>query len=161
MDRIGDTLLHFDANKEIVQKFASVGVEFVVIGGLAMAWYWDDRQADDMDILVNPTNENSARISLALSGLQLNDFNEDSFTKLGLRIPLKQTYYADLLTPQKDGPTFSEAASDAVDAKLFHIPVLLASPLLLIRMKEKAVASTDAGREKHLKDIEWLKEHAI
>ena len=146
MNKIGDTLIHTEANKELVRAFTTSGVEFVVIGGLAVAWYCADRQADDMDLLVNPTSENSARISRALDGLHMNGYTSDSFTKPGLQVPLKRLYYAELLTPQKDGPTYFEVAEDAVDAKLFNIPVRLASVVSLIRLKEQAVASAEAQR---------------
>jgi hypothetical protein len=157
MNKIGDTLKHIGANEELVHSFAANSVEFVVIGGLAVAWYCADRQADDMDLLVNPTPENSARISRSLDGLHMNGYTSDSLTKPGLQVPLKRLYYADLLTPQKDGPTYTEVAEDAVDAKLFNIPVRLASVVSLIRLKEQAVASAEAQRDKHLKDIERLK----
>ena len=161
MNKIGDTLIHTGANEELVRAFATSGVEFVVIGGLAVAWYCADRQADDMDLLVNPTPDNSARISRALSGLQLQGFSNVSFTKLGLQVPLKQRYYAELLTPQKDDPGYLEIAKDTVDAKLFNIPVRVASPASLIRLKEKAAVSAEAQRDKPLKDIERLKKHAV
>jgi hypothetical protein len=37
MNKIGDTLIHTEANKELVRAFVASGVEFVVIGGLAVA----------------------------------------------------------------------------------------------------------------------------
>lgn len=157
MNRIGDNLIHIGANEEVVRSFVTNKVEFVVIGGLAVAWYCADRQADDMDLLVNPTPENSARISKALDDLHMNGYTSDSITKPGLQVPLKQLYYAKLLTPRKDGPAYSEVAKNAVDAKLFNIPVRLASVVSLIRLKEQAVASAEAQREKHLKDIARLK----
>jgi len=161
MNKIGNTLIHTGANEELVRALVANGVEFVVIGGLAVAWYCADRQVDDMDLLVNTTPENSARISRALDVLHLNGYTVDSFTKPGLQVPLKQHYYAELLTPRKDGPTYSEVAKDAVDAKLFNIPVRLASVASLIRLKKQAVASAEAQRDKHLKDIERLKKHAV
>jgi len=48
-----------------------------------------------------------------------------------------------------------------VDAKLFNFTVRVASPALLIRMKEQAVASAEAQRQKHLDDIEFLRKNAI
>lgn len=161
MNRIGDTLQHFGPNEELIRAFTSAGVEFVVIGGLGVAWYCSERQADDMDLLVNPTNENSARISRALDGLRMQGYSEHSFTKPGLQVPLKQMHYAELLTPGKKGPAYAEVAQDAVEAKLFNIPVRVASATALIRLKEQAVASAEAQRDKHLKDIECLKAHAV
>lgn len=161
MNRMGETLLHFGPNEELIRAFTSGHVEFIVIGGLAVAWYCSDRQADDMDLLVNPTLENSSRISRALDGLKMQGFSDRSFTKPGLQVPLKQTHYAELLTPRTEGPAYAEVAKDAVDAKLFNIPVRVASTAVLIRLKEQAVAAAEAQRDKHLKDIERLKAYAV
>lgn len=161
MNKIGDTLIHSGENKVLVRAFKMSEVEFIVIGGLAVAWYCSDRQADDMDLLVNPTPENSARISQALNGLGLSGYSVASFTQPGLQVRLKHTYYAELLTPQKEGLTYSEVDKDAVDAKLFSIPIRLASVASLIQMKEQAISSIGAQREKHVKDIERLKQHVV
>ncbi|MBI3053954.1 MAG: hypothetical protein HYY77_07925 [Betaproteobacteria bacterium] len=161
MNRVGDTLLHVGANEELIRAFTSGGVEFVVVGGLAVAWYCSDRQADDMDLLVNPTLENSARISRALDSLRMHGYSDRSFTKPGLQVPLKQVHYAELLTPQRDGPAYAEVAKDAVDARLFNIPVRVASAAALIRLKEQAVASAETQKDKHVMDIKRLKKNAV
>lgn len=162
MNRIGDTLICTGSNEEIVRAFAAGGVEFVVIGGLAVAWYCPDRQADDMDLLVNATFDNSARIAQTLgtlSSLNTNCFTKDSFARPSLQVQLKQYHYAELLTPKIDGPTYAEVAKQAVDAKLFGIPIRLASVASLIQMKEQAAASAEVLRDKHLRDIERLRSH--
>ena len=159
MNRVGNTLIHFGSNEELIRTFVTRNVEFVVIGGLAVAWYCASRQADDMDLLVNNTPENSERISQSLTSLNLSGFAPNSFVNPELQVPLKQLYYAELLTPKKDGPTYTEVANDAVEARVFNIPVRLASVALLIRLKELAVASEEAQINKHLKDIECLKKH--
>jgi hypothetical protein len=164
MNRVGDTLICTGSNEEIIKAFATHRVDFILIGGLAVAWYCSDRQADDMDLLVNPTPDNSARVAQALATLPLLNsgcFDSKSFTRPGLQVPLKSHYYAELLTPRKEGPNYSEIAKEAVDAKLFQRPVRLASPASLIRMKQQAVASAEKERDKHLKDIERLSKHVI
>ena len=161
MNKVGDTLLHFGANEELVSALIGKGVEFVVVGGLAMSWYCSERQADDMDLMVNPTPENSARISSALDSLRLNGHTSASFAKPGLQVPLKTNFYAELLTPRADGPSWSELTEGSVEAKLFHLPVRLASVAALIQLKEHAVSSAEKQKEKHLKDIELLKRYAV
>lgn len=161
MNRVGDSLFCTGANEEIVRAFAQSAVEFVVIGGLAVSWYCSERQADDMDLLVNPTSDNSERISSALSALHLNGHDKKSFTRPGLQVPLKGTYYAELLTPRKEGPSYSEVAAKAGPAKLFNIPVKVASVASLIKLKELAAASLEAAKEKHVKDIALLKAHGV
>lgn len=161
MNRIGDSLFCTGANEEIVRAFAQSAVEFVVIGGLAVSWYCSERQADDMDLLVNPTLDNSKRISDALGAINLNCHHKNSFTRPGLQVPLKQIHYAELLTPRKEGPTYSEVAANASPAKLFNIPVKVASVASLIKLKELAVASLEAEKGKHVKDIALLKAHGV
>jgi hypothetical protein len=159
MNRVGDNLIHFGANEVLIRAFVARNVEFVIIGGLAVAWYCASRQADDMDLFINNTPENSERIFQSLISLNLRNFAPDSFVKLGLQVQLKQTYYAELLTAKKDGLTYAEVVNDAVEAKVFNIPVQLASVASLIRLKELAVASEEAQIDKHLKDIECLKKY--
>jgi hypothetical protein len=157
MNRVGDSLQHTGSNAELVEALAANGVEFVLVGGLAVAWYCREREADDMDLLLNSTPENSARVATALTALRLRGFSEDSFARPSLQVPLKQYFYAELLTPRPEGPSYADALVGAQKAKLFNTPVHVASPAVLIRMKEVALASPEAQREKHLKDIECLR----
>jgi hypothetical protein len=161
MNRVGNTLIHFGPNKDLLSAFVFCSVEFVLIGGLAVAWYCSERKADDMDLLINPTSENSARISRALQSLELQGFTDQSFTKPGLQVSLKQVHYAELLTPRREGPSYSEASEEAVDRSVFNIPVRIASPSSLIRMKQQAATSDERQREKHIADIQYLTKHAI
>lgn len=155
-NRIGNNLVHFAANQELVHGFFQNGVRFVVVGGLAIAWHRQERTADDMDLLVEPTPENSAKVAAALKNLKLLGFTQESFTKPGLQFRLKAHYYAELLTPKQDGLSFLEVEANAVDANLFNIPVRLASVSTLVEMKKDAVRSAGEQQAKHLKDIELL-----
>ena len=156
MNRIGNNLIHFGMNKRIISTFSQNLVEFIVIGGLAVAWYCATRQADDMDLLVNPTVENSERIWRAFNSLDINGYNKLSFVKSGLQVPLKKIHYAEILTPKENGPTYSETIKDSVDAKIFDFPVQVASVAILIQMKKLAVSSIETEKDKHLADIVLL-----
>lgn len=157
MNRVGDSLFCTGSNEEIVVAFSEAAVEFIVVGGLAVAWYCNHRQADDMDLLVNPSSENSVRVCQALIRLGLIGFTDTSFSKLGLQVSLKQRHYADLLTPREGAPTFSTVAGDAVSGRLFKIPVLIASINSLIQMKALAAVSEEEVKQKHLNDIDSLR----
>ena len=159
MNRIGDNLIHFAANAELIRAFARFDVQFVVIGGLAVAWYCSERQADDMDLLVEPTAENSARIEEALASIGIPNVPAAAFIRSDLQVPLKQIFYAELLTPRTGQPSFADISVSAVDAKLFGIPVRVASRATLLHMKRAAVASGDASAEKHQRDIALLSHH--
>lgn len=160
MNRIEDNLICFEDNARIVRAFVSHSVEFTVVGGLAVSWYCDSRQADDMDLLVNPTRANSENVYIALSKLHLNlmGLARDAFAAYGVQLPLKGQYYADILTPAKNGLTFEEINSQSIAGKLFNFPVRIPSIAHLIKLKEHAATSEKTKLEKHLKDIEFLEE---
>lgn len=157
-NRTGDNLTHTGANERLVRALADTGVTFLVVGGLAMAWHCPERMADDMDLLIEPTQENAAKVAQAFSSLGLVGLSESSFARLGLQVPLKDaTFYAELLTPKEGGMTYAEAEVNSVDARLFNIPVRVASVTALIGMKADAAESTaGAERQKHLEDISLL-----
>lgn len=156
MNRIGDNLIHFAANEEVVRAFVQRGVRFVVVGGLAVAWHCSERQADDMDLLVEPTEENSACIVDALASLGIHNVPTNAFARNDVQAPLKQMFYAELLTPRTGQSSFVEVSASAVDAKLFGLPVRLASRATLLDMKRAAVAAGDESAAKHQEDIARL-----
>lgn len=160
MNRIGDSLHHVGSNKDLISALIRHNVEFIVIGGLAVSWFCPERQARDMDLLVNPTPENSGRLAAALSDLRLTSFTEKSFAKRGVHAPLKGEFFADILTPKDGGPSYAESSAGAVQAKVFGIPILVASPSALIVLKREALSSLDAESQKHRSDIECLEKHA-
>lgn len=158
-NRIGNNLEHFAANNNLVRALIQNEINFVVVGGLAMAWHCPERLADDLDILIDSTPQNSAKVAVALATLKLGGFSPESFSKHGLQVPLKGEYYAELLTPRKDGETFAEVEANSVEANLFNMPVRLASIKTLISMKKSAARSAGELQTKHLKDIALLEKY--
>jgi len=156
MNRIGDNLIHYGANKDLVSRLLDADVEFVVIGGLAMAWHCPSRKADDMDLLVKPSPENSARISRVLDQIGLVGHFPEAFAFLGRQMPIKHNYYAELLTPEKDGPSYDEIWHSSVEGKLFGMPVRIASISTMIVLKQRALDAANAQRAKHMSDLELL-----
>ena len=154
-NRIADSLFHTGCNEELIRALLEFHVRFVVIGGLAISWHCPSRSADDMDILIEPTIENSGRVANALTRVGLNGFGPDSFANHGKQARLDRYHYADLLTPSGN-ISFSDVDADAVDAKLFNIPVRVASVVTLIRMKEAAINACQSEASKHSRDIELL-----
>lgn len=154
-NRIADNLFHTGCNEALIRALLNFDVRFVVIGGLAISWHCPSRSADDMDLLIEPTIENSGRVVNALASVGLNGFGPDSFANNGKQARLDRYHYADLLTPNGN-ITFSDVDSDAVGAKLFNMPVRVASVVSLIRMKEAAIDACQSRESKHSIDIELL-----
>lgn len=154
--RVNDNLMHWNSNEELVSALVAHDVDFVLIGGLAIAWYCASRQADDMDLLVAPTLENSSRIHDALASLNLGNFAVDSFAKNAVQARIKDRYYAELLTPAAGGPTFDEIAQSAEPASLLGIPVRVPSREMLVRLKLHSIGAKHDGHDKHLADVELL-----
>jgi hypothetical protein len=162
MNRIGDTLIHASGNEALVRALTTARVNFVVIGGLAMAWHITERIADDMDLLIEPTLENGVAISKALDTLNLSTRAASELSKSGVQIQLKTIpFYAELLTPREKDPSYTEIVDEAVNGKLFGIPVRIASVSSLIKLKEIALFAAEANRNKHFKDIQILKGQAV
>lgn len=154
-NRIGDNLIHFHGNESLVRALLDFRVRFVLIGGLAVSWYCSSRAADDMDLLIEPTIENSSRLANALDSLGMTGFCSDSFSKSGKKVRLDKLHYADLLTPNGD-MSFADVDADAVGANLFNMPVRIASVASLIRMKETAINACEIEESKHSLDLALL-----
>jgi len=157
MNRNGDTLTHTGSNRKLIETLADYNVDFILIGGLAVSWYCSERQADDMDLLIKDTSENSMKLSRALSALGIMGFDNDSFVKPALQVPLKSVFYADLLTTKLSGPSYDEIHEKSIGAKLFGIRIKVASIDTLILMKQQVIARSKQDCVKHEQDIQSLK----
>jgi hypothetical protein len=154
--RFNDNLIHWQSNEELLQALVANGVDFVLTGGLAVAWYCELREADDMDLLVAPTLDNSKLICKALHSLKLSSFESDSFAKTAVRARIRQRYNAELITPSIDGPNYAEVVQSSEPAKLLGVSIRVPSRAMLVRLKLHAIAAKHDGREKHLADVELL-----
>ena len=75
-----------------------------------------------MDLLVDPTSDDSAKVSQAVSSLNFSGFERDSFSKPGVQAPLKLLHYADVITPSRNGLSFEVISTGSVleDYLVFH-----------------------------------------
>lgn len=139
---------------DLLIELADAGVDFMVIGGWAMAHHGHARGTDDLDVWVRATPDNAARVIRALArfgapiaahGVEARTFEKPGF---GYRFGNKP-YLAEVLT-QISGVDFDEAWPDAVgfDLQGRVVPVIGRAAL----RKNKA----SAGRPKDLADIAWL-----
>ena len=158
-NRDGDNMTHHGGNTRLLSALNSCGVRFVVIGGLAVAWHCNGRDADDMDLLIDAAGDNPRRVATSLRELGIPAIDESLFAKRGLQVPLKHDLYADLLTPLVDGQSYEEIEASAVHGMINRIPVRFASVPALILMKRRAISAGGLVASKHLRDLELLGNH--
>ncbi|MCA8953720.1 MAG: nucleotidyltransferase [Planctomycetes bacterium] len=77
---------------ELLESFNDAGVEYLLVGGYALAHFGAPRFTGDMDLFVRPTAENARRVLAALDrfgfgglGLAVDDFTDpDQVVQLGV-----------------------------------------------------------------------------
>jgi hypothetical protein len=140
--------------QDLLREFVEGGVEFVLIGGWAVAVHGHGRATDHMCILVRPSNENATRVFAALlrygAPITAHGVTEALFAKpqYGYRMGRKPLLIEVLTTI--DGVTFDDAAKDALSVSVAGIEVPVIGRAALIKNK------LAAGRTKDVADVEAL-----
>ena len=142
-------LFVFVSNAQLVRTLVEKEVRFIVVGGLAVHYYANERVVNDLDLLVEQTKENAQRLFSALAAENLTPhFSIDLISKPTDRpqqLPLKVIHYADLLTPGK-AIDFATEWDKANIAQIDSYHVRIASRDLLLAMKR------DTGRQRDIDD---------
>lgn len=111
--------------RELLALFNAHRVEYLIVGGYALAFHGAPRFTGDLDLLVNPDSDNAQRVLAALAefgfasmGLSAGDFaNPDQVVQLGLP-PVR----VDLMT-SLTGVSWEEAAGSKMAGSYGNIPV--------------------------------------
>ena len=131
--------------RELLASLIAHGVEFLVVGGHAVAFHGYPRFTEDLELLVRADSRNAARVMSALEafgfgniGLTADDFvADDRVIQLG-RAPNR----VDLLT-RLWGVDFDEAWTRRVAGAIDEIPVPMLSRVDLIRNKRATARPQD------------------
>lgn len=142
--------------RELLESLIAHHVDFLVVGGHAVAFHGYPRFTEALDLLVRPDRENATRIMQALTdfgfgaiGLTVEDFiADDRVIQLG-RAPNR----VDLLT-RLWGVEFSEAWRRRVPGQLDRIPVSMLSREDLIRNKRATARPQDLADAAALEALE-------
>ena len=136
-------------------------VRFVVIGGVAVAAHGYVRATQDLDVVPDPSVENTRRLATALAALEATfpfatgrPFNPGSdLVHLMKRrnLTLDTRYGAlDVVQDAPGVPPFLALDREAVDSELLGVPVRICSLDQLRRMKRARGASQDRADLEHL-----------
>jgi len=140
--------------RELLALFNAHHVEYMIVGGYALALHGAPRFTGDLDVLVQPDPENAQRILAALEtfgfasvGLTPGDFSyPDQVVQLGVP-PVR----IDLLT-SLTGTSWDEAFAGRTAGSYGDVPVYYIG-------REQFIANKRAiGRQKDLADLEMLGE---
>jgi predicted nucleotidyltransferase len=153
-----DELYTFGSNGDFVRALVDHQVDFMVVGGLAMVFHGcrDAMNVDDLDLMLNPIEDNAERLIRSLSELGFPvRWSATDLSKPNIQLPIKQNFYLDILTPP-DGVDYDAMKQRSLPARLDNIPVHVVSREDLIALKRIAVARQENEIAKHKKDLQCL-----
>jgi hypothetical protein len=138
---------------DLLQAFAAADVRVLVVGAYALAHHGRPRATGDLDVWVDPTPENAARVMRALAafGAPLHDISESDFSHPGVTFQIGvPPGRVDVLT-ELTGITFAEAWPSREAGRFGEVTVDFIGRDAFIRNKRAT------GRAKDLGDVEELK----
>jgi len=138
--------------KELLELLNAREVDYLIVGGYALALHGAPRYTGDLDVFVKPDAGNAARIVQALDafgfgglGLTAEDFSfPDQIIQLGVP-PVR----VDLIT-SISGVSWAEALSGSVEVNYGNVPIRILGREEFIRNKKTV------GRARDLADVEAI-----
>jgi hypothetical protein len=132
----------------VIQSLNEAGVDYVVVGGVALNVHGLVRATEDLDLFVRPEPDNIARLRQALKAVW-SDPDIEQITSADLcgeypavrYGPPEGTLYLDILTRLGEKTLFSDL--EAEDKELAGIRIRVATPRTLYRMKKDTVRAID------------------
>ncbi len=138
--------------RQLLALFSSNHVEFIVVGGHAVAFHGYPRFTEDLDCYVRATVDNGSRIVRALHdfGFASLALSPDDFTAADRMIQLgRAPNRVDLLT-QLYAVTFDEAWATKIGGTIDGVPVWFIDRDSLLRNKRAT------GRPQDLADVDFI-----
>jgi len=153
-----------DEAREVLAALAAEGVEFVLIGSMAMAAQGLPRATHDMDFFVSPRKENIEKLKRALRTL-FDDPNVDEIDAAELAgdypaveyVPPHARFSMDILTRLGEAFRYEDLVAGSEVILLGDLPVRVATPRMLYQMKKDTVRPqdrADAARIRAAFDLE-------
>jgi hypothetical protein len=137
---------------DLLRAFVAADVRFLIVGAYALALHGRPRATGDLDVWIDATPENAARVMSALAafGAPLRDISVDDFSREGVTYQIGVAPgRIDILT-QLTGLTFTEAWPDRMRRPFGDVDVDFIGRAAFIRNKRAT------GRAKDLGDIDGL-----
>jgi predicted nucleotidyltransferase len=150
----------------ILRSLVDGGVDFVLIGGVAVGYHGHIRATKDVDVVPDPDLPNLERLAQVLRGLDAEVEGSGDFDPEELPDPLDPSALAlggnwvlstrlgrlDIMQWIGDVPLWSRFAPRAIEDRIADLPIKVVSYEDLIELKEMA------GRPEDLVDLQRLSE---
>jgi hypothetical protein len=157
-------MIDIDEAKRILAAFQREGVEYVMVGSMAMAAQGVVRATRDVDLFVAATAENVQKLRRALKSLYDDDPNIDQITVEDLAgdypaieyVPPDADYSLDILS--RLGEAFRFESIEGEDIVLDGIRIRVATPAMLYLMKKDTVRPQDRLDAERLRQVFGLED---
>ena len=141
--------------KELLQRLNGFEVRYLIVGGYAIMKYTEPRFTKDLDVWVENSAENSARVFEALkkfgAPIESDKITPETFTRQGLTYQIGiAPVRIDVLT-SITGVEFSVAWRGRVGGSIFGVPVHFISLRELIANKQATGRSSDLEQLEHIR----------
>lgn len=152
-----------DEALRVLASFDALGVDYVVVGGVALNLHGLIRATEDLDVFVRPVPDNIARLREALRRVW-DDPSIDEITAEDLcgdypavrYGPPEGTLYLDILTRMGEATRFEDIEIE--EKEIAGQLVRVASPRSLVRMKRDTVRPIDLADARALRAAFALEE---
>jgi hypothetical protein len=132
---------------KICRSLNKSGARYVVIGGMALVYHGFNRGTEDIDLLVDRTADNIARLKESLAILPDNAVSEmkDSDLEIYGTVRVADEVVVDLMA-SACGIDFHEASTMIEEAEIEGIRIPFASPELLLKTKQTVQEKDEIDR---------------
>jgi predicted nucleotidyltransferase len=139
--------------KQLLLAFNDHKVEYLIVGGYAVAIYAEPRATKDLDLFIRPESANSERVysALAAYGVPMDGLTAADFTEPGAIFQLGVAPARIDILPSIDGVTFDEAWHQRVEVMLDGVAAHVISSAHLMQNKLRS------GRTRDLADVEAIR----
>ena len=148
--------MDFDKIREVLAAFEDEGLEYTIIGAVALNLQGLARATEDLDIFVAPTEENIRRLRAALKTV-FDDPHIEEITAEDLLgdypavqyVPPEGDLHIDILTRLGRAFRFEDLDSERIDFDGLEVSIV--TPATLYRMKKDTVRLRDRGDAERLR----------
>ena len=137
----------------LCRRLNEAGAKYIVVGGFAIIQHGLARATEDIDLLIDTSSENFARVKAAMMGLPdgaVREVSADDFKEC-LVVRVGDEFVVDLMR-QACGIDYAQASREVEIANVCGVPIPFASPKLLWRMKQ-TYRDKDAMDRHFLRDL--------